>query len=236
MVNKKVEELVLEQDVPQVDIIISEWMGYCLLYEGMLDSVLYARDHFLVKGGLIFPEHGRIYVAAINDSQYKLESDSFYDASINPYGVSMKMYKEQKSSFVSVDRIEPHLIISNECKIFDVDINTCKVDDLQFSSEYHLRIKPQPYKHRNWRQDISGLVMWFEVDFPIAPEMPEEKRIVLSTSPFAPFTHWKHQLLYFQGDALHSVCVGEDLHGSLALRKNPEDIHDIEIKMSMHFQ
>ena len=27
-----------------MDIIISEWMGYCLFYESMLDTVLYARD------------------------------------------------------------------------------------------------------------------------------------------------------------------------------------------------
>lgn len=27
----------------QVDIIISEWMGYFLLYESMLDTVIYAR-------------------------------------------------------------------------------------------------------------------------------------------------------------------------------------------------
>jgi hypothetical protein len=31
-----------------VDIIISEWMGYFLLYESMLDTVLYARDKWLV--------------------------------------------------------------------------------------------------------------------------------------------------------------------------------------------
>ena len=28
----------------QVDVIVSEWMGYALLFESMLDSVLYARD------------------------------------------------------------------------------------------------------------------------------------------------------------------------------------------------
>ena len=33
--------------VDQVDIIISEWMGYFLLFESMLDSVLYARDKYL---------------------------------------------------------------------------------------------------------------------------------------------------------------------------------------------
>lgn len=28
----------------QVDVIVSEWMGYTLLFETMLDTVLYARD------------------------------------------------------------------------------------------------------------------------------------------------------------------------------------------------
>ena len=142
VINKKVEDLILNEDVPQVDIIISEWMGYCLLYEGMLDSVLYARDHYLVKGGLIFPERARIYVAGINDFEYKMKSDSFYDLNSNPYGISLKTYQKQKSSFVCVDRIDPLLLITNDSKIFDVDINTCKVDDLQFSSEYHLRVNP----------------------------------------------------------------------------------------------
>lgn len=41
------EEVVLP--VEHVDIIISEWMGYFLLYESMLDSVLYARDKYLVS-------------------------------------------------------------------------------------------------------------------------------------------------------------------------------------------
>ena len=35
----------------QVDIIISEWMGYFLIYENMIESVLLARDRFLAPGG-----------------------------------------------------------------------------------------------------------------------------------------------------------------------------------------
>ena len=31
-------------------------MGYCLFYESMLDTVLYARDKWLVEGGLMFPD------------------------------------------------------------------------------------------------------------------------------------------------------------------------------------
>lgn len=56
-----------------VDIILSEWMGYFLLYESMLDTVLYARDKYLVPGGLIFPDKATIFMAAIEDGDYKDE-------------------------------------------------------------------------------------------------------------------------------------------------------------------
>lgn len=38
----------VELPVDQVDIIISEWMGYCLFYESMLNTVIFARDKWLV--------------------------------------------------------------------------------------------------------------------------------------------------------------------------------------------
>ena len=51
IVKSKVEEAILP--VEKVDIIISEWMGYFLLYESMLDTVLYARDKWLNKDGYV---------------------------------------------------------------------------------------------------------------------------------------------------------------------------------------
>lgn len=53
-----------------VDIIISEWMGYFLLYEAMLDSVIYARDKWLRPGGIMMPNRAKMYVAAIDDEAY----------------------------------------------------------------------------------------------------------------------------------------------------------------------
>ena len=49
----------------QVDIIISEWMGYFLLRESMLDSVIVARDKFLKPGGSMYPSHARMYVSEL---------------------------------------------------------------------------------------------------------------------------------------------------------------------------
>lgn len=70
----KMEEVELPQEHlanGKVDIIISEWMGYFLLYESMLDTVLYARDKYLVQGGKIFPDKATIYMAGIEDGEYK---------------------------------------------------------------------------------------------------------------------------------------------------------------------
>lgn len=39
----------VELPVKEVDVIVSEWMGYCLFYESMLDTVIYARDKWLVR-------------------------------------------------------------------------------------------------------------------------------------------------------------------------------------------
>jgi len=55
----------IQLPVPKVDIIISEWMGYFLLYESMLDSVLWARDKYLVEGGKMPPDRAQLYIAAI---------------------------------------------------------------------------------------------------------------------------------------------------------------------------
>ena len=46
-------------------------MGYFLLYEAMLDSVIQARDKFLQKDGMMFPDRAVLYLSTIEDAKYK---------------------------------------------------------------------------------------------------------------------------------------------------------------------
>ena len=79
IIQGKVEEV--ELPVPEVDILISEWMGYFLFYESMLDTVIFARDKWLVdvsdenhsqkKGGLIFPDRAKLMMIGIEDEDYR---------------------------------------------------------------------------------------------------------------------------------------------------------------------
>lgn len=57
----------------QVDVLVSEWMGYALLFESMLDSVLHARDRWLRPGGAVLPDIAQLYVAAAGDGASGLD-------------------------------------------------------------------------------------------------------------------------------------------------------------------
>jgi hypothetical protein len=49
VIKGKIEEIELPEGVQQVDVIIAEWMGYCLFYDSIIQSVIYARDKWLVS-------------------------------------------------------------------------------------------------------------------------------------------------------------------------------------------
>merc|ERR1719401_2575532 len=63
----KVETIKLPE---KVDVIVSEWMGYFLLRESMLDSVLAARDMFLKPGGAMFQSHATLYLAPLGQVKH----------------------------------------------------------------------------------------------------------------------------------------------------------------------
>jgi protein arginine N-methyltransferase 1 len=44
---------------------------YFLLFEDTVESVIYARKNFLTKNGLIFPDRGILFVAAVEDEEYR---------------------------------------------------------------------------------------------------------------------------------------------------------------------
>ncbi|KAL7002121.1 putative protein arginine N-methyltransferase 6 [Sarracenia purpurea var. burkii] len=77
----RVEDVEIDE---AVDVIISEWMGYMLLYESMLGSIITARDRWLKPGGLILPSNATLYMAPITHPDRYSESIEFWR---NVYGI-----------------------------------------------------------------------------------------------------------------------------------------------------
>lgn len=80
VVQGKIESIELPDGIDKVDIIISEWMGYALLYESMLDSVLQARERFLKVDGIMAPSQCQMLLALCDGGEvYKDRIDFWHD-------------------------------------------------------------------------------------------------------------------------------------------------------------
>ncbi|KAJ5477136.1 Protein arginine N-methyltransferase 1 [Penicillium diatomitis] len=211
----KMEEVHLP--FPKVDIIISEWMGYFLLYESMLDTVLYARDTYLAADGKIFPDKATMYVAAIEDGEYKDDKIGFWD---NVYGFNYSPMKEIALTEPLVDTVEMKALVTEPCEIITFDLNTVTTADLAFKV---------PYKLTAQRSDfIHALIAWFDIDFSAC-----HKPIHFSTGPHAKYTHWKQTVFYLR-DVL-TVEEGETVSGVLENRPNDKNKRDLDINISYKF-
>eukprot|EP00461_Guttulinopsis_vulgaris_P003295 UN03296 len=127
LIKGKVEEITLPDGIEKVDIIISEWMGYFLLYESMLDTVLYARDKWLKQGGGLFPDKATLFIAALEDHDYRDNKIDYWD---NVYGFKMAPLKAQTLEEPMVDIAYKEQVISQQKKILDIDLYTVTKEEL----------------------------------------------------------------------------------------------------------
>lgn len=77
---------------------------YCLFYESMLDTVLFARDKWLAKDGLMFPDRATLFVCGIEDRQYKDDKINWWE---NVYGFDMSAIRKTAISEPLVDVVDP---------------------------------------------------------------------------------------------------------------------------------
>jgi len=216
IVKGKVEDV--EIPAEKVDIIISEWMGYCLFYESMLDTVLFARDKWLKPDGMMFPDRATLFLCAIEDRQYKDEKINWWDS---VYGFNMSCIRKVAISEPLVDVVDPKQVVTNVCLLKEVDLYTVKVSDLKFSSPFHLQVKRDDY--------IQAFVTFFNVEFTKC-----HKRTGFSTAPEAPYTHWKQTVFYF--DDYLTVRKGEEVYGVFRMCPNEKNKRDLDFSIEVDFR
>lgn len=210
VIHQKMEDVVLP--VEYVDIIISEWMGYFLLYESMLDTVIYARDKYLrPETGIMLPDKAVLFLAAIEDAAYKAEKIDFWD---NVYGFNMKRIKDIAITEPIVDMVESRAVVSNAVPILVLDVRSCRKEDLTFQSRFSLKVARNDFCH--------AFVAYFECGF-----TQIHKPIIFSTSPHAKYTHWK-QTLFYLNEPL-TVSSNDIIEGEISCAPNTKNSRDLDI-------
>lgn len=159
----------------KVDVIVSEWMGYCLLYESMLTSVLTARDRWLKPNGLILPSIANIYFAPICDDEIMCEKVNLWNDMKECYGVDMSCLTEfaRKSiaKEVMVKSIFCENILSQPSLLVSFDLYTVKQEELN-SVAGHFTFKSFGMA------DLQGFALWFEVTFPTSQSTNHQQKTI----------------------------------------------------------
>jgi len=212
LIKGKMEEITLPVD--KVDIIISEWMGYFLLYESMLDTVLYARDRYLTPEGLLFPDQASLHMAAIEDSEYKEQKIGFWD---DVYGFDYSCIKEIALREPLVDTVDLKAVVTKPYEIRTFDLKTVKKEDLTFVANFVLEATRRDYVH--------ALLAWFDVSFKAS-----HKPLGFSTGPHAKYTHWK-QTVFYLTDVV-AVDAGDAIRGDISVAPNAKNNRDLDIVIS----
>jgi len=215
VIKGKIEEI--ELPVNKVDVIISEWMGYCLLYESMLQTVLFARDKWLIPDGVILPDKATLNLVAIEDSEYKEDKINFWD---NVYGFNMSSIKKMAMQEPLVDVVDPNQVMSGSYRLITIDINTIKEEDLSFKVPFRLVSLRDDFCH--------AFVAFFDIEFTKC-----HKNVTFSTGPHASYTHWK-QTVFYLNDVL-SMKKGEEVRGEFCCKPNPKNPRDLDIEIAYRF-
>mmetsp|Transcript_29515 Transcript_29515/g.94775 ORF Transcript_29515/g.94775 Transcript_29515/m.94775 type:complete len:354 (+) Transcript_29515:188-1249(+) len=221
VLKKKCEEITddeLPNGITKVDCIISEWMGYFLLYESMLDTVIYARDRWLVDDGLLLPNTATLYISGIEDGEYMDEKINYWD---NVYGFDMTAIKDLALLEPLVDTVEGTSVLSNAVPILELDLMTCTVEDLHFEAAFECTFFRNDYCH--------ALVAYFDCGF-----TQLHTPVTFSTGPHAEYTHWKQTVFYLK-DPL-TVCEDEKISGTITCAPNSGNPRDLDIELQLDFQ
>ncbi|XP_053325107.1 protein arginine N-methyltransferase 6 [Spea bombifrons] len=215
VINSSVESA----EIPEmVDAIVSEWMGYALMYESMLSSVIYARDKWLKPGGLILPSYADIFIVPINDPTVENRLD-FWSEVKGMYGVDMSCMRSFARTCImnkemAVIPVSPEDVLSFPVKFASLDLTSATVEDIaKIHGSFRFSCFGSSLMH--------GFAVWFSVTF------PGEKAVNLSTSPYGEETHWKQTLLYLDEEV--QVQQDTEISGDIALAPSESNPRHLRI-------
>jgi len=168
-------------------------MGYALLFEGMLDSVVYAREHFLTEQGYILPDQCELSVTGYSRLPATVrEQQSFWRSQ---YGFNFSAVSKFCGNPITDLLLREDLFQGTSSCIFSINLKTLTQEDLLtdiYNKEHPFSILFEPETLSS--KTLSGICMYF--DFTFFHQHPHERHTVSTKER----THWNHTLFHFDSD------------------------------------
>ena len=204
--------------VSSVDVIICEFQGCFLFYESKLEEMLVARDRFLKKDGLLFPDYAKMSAVGVFDGEERFERERKFK---NMWGVDLTALQQASMREPLIDYVDEQNIVTEPAMVLELDLYKISAGFLTQegmsppSGEFSVRA-PQ-------NCSVGGLACWFEVQYR-SGHVP----VKFTTSPYAAATIWKQTILTLQKPV--NLKASESLNVRLAIRNRKG--REIDVKLS----
>lgn len=225
VVHGKAEEIDLPEGV-QVDVIVSEWMGFYLLHESMLESVLLARDKHLKPDGVMLPSKATLFAAACRLGEFYSQQVDFwnhlYGLDLSPVGQAVLDSKRCKPEVAIVKADE---LLSEPVQLADFDLAWLGPDEIEriHSRAFTSVLCDQPTEYQ-------GVCLWFDCSFEWPDRIPCTP-VKLSTSPSSAATHWKQTIIVLPSSI--QVEEGDLIGWELTLKRSMEHRRRYQIELNL---
>lgn len=213
-----------------------------LVHERMCESFLEARDKFLRPGGALFPRTGTLCFSLLNDARLWQEvraradwwnTNNFYGVDLTPFlGASRtEAFQSPVVGCFSPTHVVGAQTDLSTAAILCPDEAVCRyLVDFGTVSSADLRAFDVPIAFDCVDEPtvVHGLGAWFDLSFLQPGEVEEDElqpRNAMTTSPFAPPTHWAQvRMLFHEPLALNT---GQRVLGTLRFEANESRSYDI---------
>jgi protein arginine N-methyltransferase 3 len=214
-------------------------MGYCLLFEAMFDSVIYARDRYLAPGGLMVPSDATLRIAPFADSEFISSHISFWD---NVYGFKMGSMRKNIYDDALVRSVQPAAIPGDSDVFLELPLHTITVEELTFLKEFQVTLKEDI-------EALDGFAIWFDIFFmpsrdstvpknAVPSEMQKKGFVAFTTGPDGPETHWQTGVLLIDRETKKGVALkkGQTITGKVGYQKREEGSRSLDITIEWDTQ
>lgn len=200
----------------KVDIIVSEWMGFYLLHESMLDSVLYARDHFLKPEGVMFPSSCSLYASPCSLPDIHSDLDEVSGVKLRRFAEALRKSYENRPKVMTIS--SDNILATSIKPIFHLNLHYCKNEQLdEIVADRCLMVVDKTGIYQ-------GICFWFDVQFP-------GNECTLSTAPESPETHWKQTIIVLPTQM--DVEEGDAVMFNVKLKRNNSKSRSYNISLDI---
>lgn len=243
-----------------VDMLVSEWMGYFLLYENMLPSVLVAKERYLKKEGVLGPNRMTMHLAAFSSARLLKEKIGFWE---DVHGFDMSSMTTGLLDEAFVDVLPKEEVVSDSYVFADLNLPTLPAKQPEPSSEFELVLTSKPEGGM-----VNGFISWFDTFFFPSSTVPSDatvecpefnltekdvrgldlkksqlaeeqegkgekgEMVCFSTSPYSKETHWQ-QTLFVLKEPITGVEKGDKIKGRIVVLQDQK--HSRQLEVELHY-